>query len=165
MLSRQSKTCRNTLHLVPVVTRSSRHVVVAPILAAPLLTNIRRSTVGSGTREDIVCDRSTCSSGGIHRTIPACASIGAHRASSCSDRSTCASGGAHRTSFCCIRSTCARSGVVQPVPAAIAAPAPGGVHRTGPAVASAPLLVYIVLSPAVIAVHAPAWSTFHELLQ
>ena len=34
-----------------VVTRLSRHNVVAPSLAAPL-TDTRRSTVGSGTRED-----------------------------------------------------------------------------------------------------------------
>ena len=32
----------------------SRHSVVVPSLAAPLLTDIRRSTVGPGTREDIV---------------------------------------------------------------------------------------------------------------
>ena len=30
----------------------SRHSVVAPILAAPLLTDTRRLTVGPGTRED-----------------------------------------------------------------------------------------------------------------
>ena len=36
------------------MTRLSRHIVVAPIPAAPLLTDIRRSAVGSGTREDIV---------------------------------------------------------------------------------------------------------------
>ena len=51
-----------------------------PFLAAPLSTGIRRSTVGPGTREDMshlpykrvhcagACsDRSTCSSGGVHR--------------------------------------------------------------------------------------------------
>ena len=32
----------------------SRHSVVAPLLAASLLTDTRRSTVGSGTREDVV---------------------------------------------------------------------------------------------------------------
>ena len=32
----------------------SRHSVVAPILAAPLLTDTRRLTVGPGTREDLV---------------------------------------------------------------------------------------------------------------
>ena len=37
-----------------VMTRMSRHSVVAPILAAPLLTDTRRLTVGPGTREDLV---------------------------------------------------------------------------------------------------------------
>ena len=32
-------------------------------------------------------------------------------------------------------------------------------------VASTPLLVYIVLSPALITAHEPAWYTFHELRQ
>ena len=32
----------------------SRHIVVAPIPSAPLLTDTRRSTVGPGTREDVV---------------------------------------------------------------------------------------------------------------
>ena len=36
------------------MTRLSRHIVVVPIPAAPLLTDTRRSAVGSGTREDIV---------------------------------------------------------------------------------------------------------------
>ena len=36
------------------LTHLSRHSVVAPIPAAPLLTDTRRSAVGSGTREDIV---------------------------------------------------------------------------------------------------------------
>ena len=40
-------------HLVLCLSRLSRHSVVAPTLAAPLLIDIRRSTVGSGTREDI----------------------------------------------------------------------------------------------------------------
>ena len=35
-----------------VKTRMPRHSVVAPILAAPLLTDTRRLTVGPGTRED-----------------------------------------------------------------------------------------------------------------
>ena len=35
-----------------VMTRLSRHVVVAPNPAAPLLTDTSRPTVGSGTRED-----------------------------------------------------------------------------------------------------------------
>ena len=43
---RQNKTCRRRL----------RHNVVAPTLAAPLLTDTRRSTVGSGTRENIVTE-------------------------------------------------------------------------------------------------------------
>ena len=37
-----------------VMTRMSRHSVVAPILAAPLLTDTRRLTVGPGTSEDLV---------------------------------------------------------------------------------------------------------------
>ena len=37
-----------------VMTRMSRHSVVAPIPAAPLLTDTRRLTVGPGTREDLV---------------------------------------------------------------------------------------------------------------
>ena len=37
-----------------VMTHLSRHSVVAPILTAPLLTDTCRSTVGPGTREDIV---------------------------------------------------------------------------------------------------------------
>ena len=37
-----------------VMTHMSRHIVVAPFPAAPLLTETRRSAVGSGTREDIV---------------------------------------------------------------------------------------------------------------
>ena len=32
----------------------ARHSVVAPVLSAPLLTDECRSTVGSGTREDVV---------------------------------------------------------------------------------------------------------------
>ena len=41
-------------HLVLCLSRLSRHSVVAPTLAAPLLIDIRRSTVVPGTREDIV---------------------------------------------------------------------------------------------------------------
>ena len=36
------------------MTHMARHIVVAPILSAPLLTDECRSTVGSGTREDFV---------------------------------------------------------------------------------------------------------------
>ena len=36
------------------LTHLSRHNVVAPIPAAPLLTDTRRSTVGPGTREDVM---------------------------------------------------------------------------------------------------------------
>ena len=36
------------------MTHMSRHIVVAPIPSAPLLTDTRRSTVGPGTREDVV---------------------------------------------------------------------------------------------------------------
>ena len=50
-LTRQVATLQDTS--VSVMTCRSRHVVVAPFLAAPLLTDVRRSTVGSGTREDI----------------------------------------------------------------------------------------------------------------
>ena len=45
---------RNSGASLTVMTRMSRHSVVAPILAAPLLTDTRRLTVGSGTREDFV---------------------------------------------------------------------------------------------------------------
>ena len=52
-LCRQNKTCcEHTSTSFFVVTRLARHNVVAPLLAAPLLTDVRRSTVGSGTRED-----------------------------------------------------------------------------------------------------------------
>ena len=44
----------NTFTLLSVVACMSRHIVVAPFPAAPLLTDTRRSAVGSGTREDIV---------------------------------------------------------------------------------------------------------------
>ena len=54
---RQSKTCcKHPFVSISVVTRLSRHNVVAPTLAAPLMTDTRRSTVGSGTREDIVTE-------------------------------------------------------------------------------------------------------------
>ena len=36
------------------MTRMTRHIVVASIPSAPLLTDTRRSTVGPGTREDVV---------------------------------------------------------------------------------------------------------------
>ena len=50
-----NKTCReHTFLSFSVVTRSARHDVVAPFPAAPLLSDVRRSTVGSGTSEDIV---------------------------------------------------------------------------------------------------------------
>ena len=45
------------------MTHVSRHIVVAPILSAPLLTDTRRSTVGPGTREDLACVV-----GGVRRT-------------------------------------------------------------------------------------------------
>ena len=57
------QTCRRThqfsrsCHDTPVKTRLSRHAthsVVAPTLTAPLMTGTHSSTVGSGTREDIV---------------------------------------------------------------------------------------------------------------
>ena len=57
------------------MTHVSRHIVVAPILSAPLLTDTRRLTVGPGTRED-------------HDAVQA--SGGVHRASSCRDCSVCA---------------------------------------------------------------------------
>ena len=44
----------NSLSLFRVVTRLSSHSFVAPFPAAPLLIGSCRSTVGSGTREDIV---------------------------------------------------------------------------------------------------------------
>ena len=54
----QDKMCRSSQDTsflrFSVMTHMSRHIVVAPILAAPLLTDTRRSAVGSGTREDIV---------------------------------------------------------------------------------------------------------------
>ena len=50
----QDKICRISGASHTVMTRMSRHSVVAPILAASLLTDIRRSTVGPGTREDLV---------------------------------------------------------------------------------------------------------------
>ena len=54
-ICRQINTCHElTFTSFSVVSRLSRHIVVAPIPVAPLLTDIRRSAVGSGTREDIV---------------------------------------------------------------------------------------------------------------
>ena len=44
-----------------VMTRLSRHSVVAPSLAAPLLTDTLRSVVGSGTREDFAALPGGCS--------------------------------------------------------------------------------------------------------
>ena len=96
---RHYKTCCMQTFLFPVVARSSRHVVVAPILAAPLLTDTRRSTVGPGTHEDIMSGR-VQRRGGVHRASSCggiCSSGGVHRTVSCSDRSTCASDGAHLT--------------------------------------------------------------------
>ena len=43
---------RHTCSFVLAMTHLSRHSVVAPIPSAPLLIDIRRSTVGLGTRED-----------------------------------------------------------------------------------------------------------------
>ena len=54
----QDKMCRSSQDTsflrFSVMTHMSRHIVVAPIPSAPLLTDTRRSTVGSGTREDVV---------------------------------------------------------------------------------------------------------------
>ena len=54
----QDKMCRSSQDTsflrFSVMTHMSRHIVVAPILSAPLLTDTRRSTVGPGTREDVV---------------------------------------------------------------------------------------------------------------
>ena len=43
-------------YLVLCLSRLSRHIAVAPTLAAPLLADTRRLTVGSGTREDNVTE-------------------------------------------------------------------------------------------------------------
>ena len=55
----QDKICRSSQDTsflrFSVMTHMSRHIVVAPILSAPLLTDTRRSTVGPGMREDIAC--------------------------------------------------------------------------------------------------------------
>ena len=63
----QDKMCRSSQDTsflrFSVMTHMSRHIVVAPILLAPLLTDTRRSTVGPGTREDIACVV-----GGVRRT-------------------------------------------------------------------------------------------------
>ena len=63
----QDKMCRSSQDTsflrFSVMTHMSRHIVVAPILSAPLLTVTRRSTVGPGTREDIACV-------GVRRTCP-----------------------------------------------------------------------------------------------
>ena len=40
----------NSISSFRVVTRLARHNVVAPLLAAPLLTDFRRSTVGQVTK-------------------------------------------------------------------------------------------------------------------
>ena len=57
--------------LVLAMTHLSRHSFVVPILAAPLSTDTRRSTVGPGTREDTVpsfwCVRSARVRGEVHR--------------------------------------------------------------------------------------------------
>ena len=59
--------CKTTMFFLLLGQEHTRegHSVVAPILAAPLLTGIRRSTVGPGTREDIACVV-----GGVRRTCP-----------------------------------------------------------------------------------------------
>ena len=75
----QDKMCRSSQDTsflrFSVKTHMSRHIVVAPIPSAPLLTDTRRSTVGPGTREDVVPnsfgDRSTSVYGGAHRTVSA----------------------------------------------------------------------------------------------
>ena len=65
----QDKICRSSQDTsflrFSVMTHMSRHIVVAPILSAPLLTDTRRSTVGPGMREDIACVV-----GGVLRTCP-----------------------------------------------------------------------------------------------
>ena len=71
----QDKMCRSSQDTsflrFSVMTHMARHIVVAPILAAPLLTDIRQSTVGPGTHEDIVtsfwCVHSASVRGGVHR--------------------------------------------------------------------------------------------------
>ena len=54
----QDKMCRSSQDTsflrFSVMTHMSRHIVVAPIPSAPLLTDTRRSTVGPGTLEDVV---------------------------------------------------------------------------------------------------------------
>ena len=54
----QDKMCRSSQDTsflrFSVMTHMTRHIVVAPIPSAPLLTDTRRSTVGPGTREDVV---------------------------------------------------------------------------------------------------------------
>ena len=65
----QDKMCRSSQDTsflrFSVMTHMSRHIVVAPILSAPLLTDTRRSTVGPGMRED-----RACVVGGVRRTCP-----------------------------------------------------------------------------------------------
>ena len=82
----QDKICRSSQDTsflrFSVMTHMSRHIVVAPILSAPLLTDTRRSTVGPGMREDIACVV-----GGVLQLLlrsQRCARGGVHRASSCS---------------------------------------------------------------------------------
>ena len=74
---------------------------MAPFPAAPLLTDTRRSTVGSGTREDhdVVQVRD------LRRTRQVRGDPGCFV--SVLFRSSCVSGGGHRTSSCRDRSTCA----------------------------------------------------------
>ena len=65
----QDKMCRSSQDTsflrFSVMTHMTRHIVVAPIPSAPLLTDTRRSTVGPGMREDIACVV-----GGVRRTCP-----------------------------------------------------------------------------------------------
>ena len=60
----------NSISLFRVVTRLARHNVVAPLLAAPLLTDFRRSTVGQ-VRVRTCADRSACVVGGVRPALQA----------------------------------------------------------------------------------------------
>ena len=53
-MSAKQDMSQTPFHLVLCLSRLSRHNVVAPTLAAPLLVDTLRSTVKPGTREDIV---------------------------------------------------------------------------------------------------------------
>ena len=96
------------------MTHLSRHSVVAPILTAPLLTDTCRSTVGPGTREDIVV--TVCSFVMVTSYLPLPRSSSCSTAApvlaeevfcSWSNCSTCSSGGAHRVSSAVVAATTA----------------------------------------------------------